>query len=375
MPITLVVPKEMKAGEKRTPFLPTLMSKFKEMGVDIYLQNGLGESCLFADSRYEGANFIDQAEKLYAMGDVIFKVQAPELHEIDQMKEGAILISFLNPYNNKALVKKLRDKKITSFAMEMIPRISRAQSMDALSSQAAVAGYKAVLMAANESIKFFPMLTTAAGTIRPSKVLVLGAGVAGLQAIATAKRLGAIVEAYDVRPEVKEQVESLGGRYIEAAIKAQGTGGYARELTQEEKDQQKELLSSHVATADAVICTAGVPGKLAPKIITKDMIERMNPGSVVIDLVAESGGNCELTKAAEIIMHQGIKIIGPLNVPSSLAVHSSEMYAKNLFNLFQLMIKDKALNLDFNDEIIAQTAVTHAGNICNDRIKQITEEA
>ncbi|OGT70225.1 MAG: NAD(P) transhydrogenase subunit alpha [Gammaproteobacteria bacterium RIFCSPLOWO2_02_FULL_42_9] len=370
MPLTLAVPKETQPGEKRTALVPALIKKFSALGLNIAIESGTSEHIFQKDTDYTDT----QIEKdIYAKADILIKVQPPTLEEIDQMKPGAILISFLNPYQQIDLVKKLAAKKITSFGMEMIPRISRAQNMDALSSQASVAGYKGALIAANTLSKLLPMLTTAAGTIRPSKILIIGVGVAGLQAIATAHRLGAIVEAYDVRPETKEQAESLGARFIQIDVTATGTGGYARELTDDEKRKQKAALTKHFVSADAIICTAGVPGKKAPVIITKEILDQMRPGSVIVDLVAELGGNCEVTEPNKIIDYHGITICGPTNVASSLATHASEMYSKNIFNLLQLIVKEGHVQLDWNDEIIAQTAVTHDGKIVNEKIRQITE--
>jgi H+-translocating NAD(P) transhydrogenase subunit alpha len=279
----------------------------------------------------------------------------------------------LLPFQRLDHINHLKERKITSFAMELVPRISRAQSMDVLSSQAAVAGYKAVLMAANLSQRFFPMLTTAAGTIRPAKAVIIGAGVAGLQAIATARRLGAIVEGYDVRAATKEQVESLGAKFIDIDVAAEGSGGYARELTEAEKQQQQAVLAKHIAAADVVITTAALPGRPSPKIIPTSMVNDMKPGSVIIDLAAEGGGNCELTQAGKQIDHNGITIYGPLDVPSMLAVHASEMYAKNLLNFLTPMIKDGQLSPDWDDEVIAESALTHAGEIRHEPTRQLVE--
>jgi NAD(P) transhydrogenase subunit alpha len=277
------------------------------------------------------------------------------------------------PHKEPERVAKMRDLGVTSLAMELVPRISRAQSMDALSSQAAVAGYKAALMAASLTGRFFPMLTTAAGTIRPAKVLVIGAGVAGLQAIATARRLGAMVEAYDVRAATKEQVESLGAKFVDMEIKAEGEGGYARDLTEEEKQRQQEILAQHVAQADAVITTAAIPGRPAPRIIPTAMVEGMKPGSVIVDLAAEGGGNCELTRPGEEVDHQAVTIYGPLNVPSMLPVHASEMYAKNLFNLLALMIQDGNLSPDWDDEVLAGSTLTRDGEIKHEPTRKLVE--
>ncbi|MBV8782648.1 MAG: NAD(P) transhydrogenase subunit alpha, partial [Gammaproteobacteria bacterium] len=271
---------------------------------------------------------------------------------------GAVLIGFMQPHARAAEVRSLKARGITSFAMELVPRISRAQSMDALSSQAAAAGYKAVLLAANALPKFMPMLTTAAGTIRPAQVLVIGAGVAGLQAIATAKRLGAVVEAYDVRAATREQVKSLGARFVETGVSAEGAGGYARELTAEERAQQQQVLEARIAAADAVISTAAVPGRPAPRIIPRAAVERMRPGSVLVDLAAEQGGNCELTQAGTTVEHAGVQIIGAVNLPATLAYHASEMYARNLFNFLRPALVGGELKIDWSDEVFAQSCLT-----------------
>jgi NAD(P) transhydrogenase subunit alpha len=269
----------------------------------------------------------------------------------------------MQAHARSAEVQALKQQGITSFAMELVPRISRAQSMDALSSQAAIAGYKAVLLAANELQKFLPMLTTAAGTIRPAQVLIIGAGVAGLQAIATARRLGAVVEAYDVRAATREQVRSLGAKFVDTGVSAEGAGGYARELTAEEKAKQQEVLDARIAAADAVVTTASVPGRTAPRIISRAAVERMRAGAVVVDIAAEQGGNCELTRAGETIEHQGVKIIGAVNLPASLAYNASEMYARNLYNFLKPALQQGELNIDWNDEVFAQSCLTHAGEI------------
>jgi NAD(P) transhydrogenase subunit alpha len=374
MPISVAVPTEQIPQERRVALVPDILQRVTKLGAQIIIEKAAGERAYFLDSDYQNCEIVDSSEDLYNKADVILKVQAPTEAEIAQMKEGAIIIGFMSPYNDLNRVAKLRDQKVTSFSMELIPRISRAQYMDALSSQAAVAGYKAVIRAADLANVFFPMLTTAAGTIRPAKVVVVGVGVAGLQAIATAKRLGANVEAYDIRPETKEQVESLGATFIEVDIKANADGGYARELTAEEKQRQQDKLAEHVAAANVVITTAAIPGRPSPKIITTAMVENMKPGSVIVDIAAEGGGNCELTQPGETIEHQNVTIEGPLNIPSQVPVHASEMYSKNLFNLLSLMIKDGELALDWEDEIIAQSALTHAGEIKHEKIKSLVEE-
>jgi len=302
--------------------------------------------------------------------DIILKVQPPTIEEVAGIREGAVVIGFMAPYENDARVQALADRRITSFSMELVPRITRAQAIDALSSQASIAGYKAVLLAANISPRLFPMLTTAAGTIKPSRVVVVGAGVAGLQAIATAKRLGAVVEAYDVRSATKEQVESLGGKFIDTGVKADGVGGYARELTDEEKAKQASVLADHIAKADAVITTAAIPGRPAPRIIDKATVERMKRGAVIIDLAAETGGNCELTEAGKDVDHNGVIIHGPTHVPSALCQHASEMYARNLYNMLTLIIKDGELVLDWDDQVLRDSCLTHDGEIRHEATRE-----
>ena len=371
MPLKVAAPRERASGERRVAIDPGIMVKLKQLGLDVLIEQGAGSAAQIADSAFQGATLVDSAQNLYQQADIVLKVQAPNAEEVAQLKNGSVLIGALNPYNNLDLIKQLRDKQITSYAMELIPRISRAQSMDILSSQAAVAGYKAAIMGADLSTRFFPMLTTAAGTIRPSKVIVIGAGVAGLQAIATARRLGAIVEAYDVRSATKEQVQSLGAKFIELGISAEGTGGYARELTEDEKRKQQEELAKHIATADVLITTAAVPGRPSPKIIPDSTVAGMKKGAVIIDLAAEGGGNCTLSKPGETIEHNGVVIHAPLNVASQVPVHASEMYAKNLLNFLSLMVKNGEYQPDFNDEIIAGACLTRDGVIVNEAIAKL----
>ncbi|MFO1352855.1 MAG: NAD(P) transhydrogenase subunit alpha [Gammaproteobacteria bacterium] len=360
MPISVAVPKETLAGERRVALDPGTAERVAKRGAIVLIERGAGLGAHQADAAYASrARLIDNAQALYHEADVLLKIQPPTLAEVEMMKDGATIVSFMQPHRNLEMVARLRDKNITSFAMELVPRISRAQSMDALSSQAAVAGYKAALMAADLAPVFFPMLTTAAGTVRPAKAVIIGAGVAGLQAIATCRRLGAQVEAYDIRAAAKEQVESLGARLIDTGVNAEGQGGYARELTAEEKQKQADVLAKHLAAASVVISTAAVPGRPAPKIITRAMVEGMKAGAVIVDLAADGGGNCELTEPGKTIEHNGVVIHGPLNIPSAIPVHASEMYAKNLFNFLSPMIKDGQLQLDWNDEVIAQSALTH----------------
>ncbi len=375
MPLRLAVPKEVTPGECRVAMEPGVAARLIKMGVEVTMQKGAGLSAHFTDDDFPNVKIVATAATLYKNADLVFKVQPPALKELDAMKEGAVVIGFMAPGKNPEITHKMCEKNITSLAMELVPRISRAQSMDALSSQAAIAGYKGALMGADLASVFFPMLTTAAGTIRPAKVLVIGAGVAGLQAIATAKRLGAVVEAYDVRSATKEQCESLGAKFIDTGVKAEGEGGYARELTAEEKQQQQDVLADHIAISDVVITTAAIPGKPSPRIISKEMVARMKTGAVVVDLAAEGGGNCELTEPGKTIEFEKRVIIhGPLNVPSQTPVHASEMYAKNLFNLISPFIKEGELVLDWDDEVVQKSALTHGGEVKSELCRRPLEE-
>jgi NAD(P) transhydrogenase subunit alpha len=371
MPIRLAVPKETITNERRIALEPGVAKKLVDMGVKVVMQKGAALSSYFSDEAFEGVELVDDADALYKGADLIFKVQPPTPEELSKIKDGAVVVSFMAPHKNADMIKIMCEKNITSLAMELVPRITRAQSMDALSSQASLAGYMGVIMGAQLAPVFFPMLTTAAGTIRPARVLVIGAGVAGLQAIATAKRLGAMVEAFDVRSATREQIESLGGKFIDTGVSAEGTGGYARELTDDEKKQQQEVLAKHVAQADVIISTAAIPGRPSPKIITEAMVNQMKVGAVIVDLASEGGGNCELTKPGETVDYQGrVTIHGPLNVPSELPVHASEMYAKNLFNLVSPFIKEGGeLELDFEDEVIAGCVLTHGGEVKAEQYK------
>jgi H+-translocating NAD(P) transhydrogenase subunit alpha len=364
MPVCIGVLAESSAHEARVALTPDVAAKFLELGATVALQRGAGNESHFRDDAFKGARIESAAADVLRGANVLLKVQPPTLAEIDALAPGTVVVGFMQAHREIDMVRRLRDKRITSFAVEFIPRISRAQSMDALSSQAAVAGYKAALLAANALDKFLPMLTTAAGTIRPAQVLVIGAGVAGLQAIATSRRLGAIVEAYDVRSATKEQIQSLGAKFVDTGVAAEGTGGYARELTAEEKAKQQAILDSHIAKADAVISTAAIPGRAAPRIISKAAVEAMGPGAVIVDLAAESGGNCELTVAGEtVVTPNGVKILGPRNLPSELARHASQMYARNLLNFLQPAIKGGALAIDWEDEVFAKSVLTHDGEI------------
>ena len=375
MTIKIGVPKEVREGEQRVALVPDSVNRLTKQDILVTLETGAGALAGYTDDYYENAEIAASSAEILSKSDICLTVNPATNEQIEQLKEGSILIGYLNPHSDLERFNKLKAKKISAFSMELIPRISRAQAMDALSSQASIAGYKAVLLASNLLGKFFPMLTTAAGTIRPSKVLVIGAGVAGLQAIATARRLGAIVEGYDVRAAVKEQVESLGAKFVDIEIKAEGEGGYARELTDEERQQQQAILAKHVAAADVVVSTAAIPGRPSPLIINTQMVEGMRGGSVIVDLAAEGGGNCELTKIDETVLHNGVKIYGPANVPSMLGNHASELYAKNLLNFLELLIRDGAINIDLEDEILSASLITHGGEIHHAGIKELLEGA
>jgi len=363
MPVTIGALKESAPQETRVSLTPEIADKLAKEGAQVLMERGAGERARFPDSAYKNVAWAEGPDPVLAAADVLLAVQPLTVAQIAQLKPSAVVIGFMQPHARAAEVRALKQRGLTAFAMELVPRISRAQSMDALSSQAAIAGYKAVLIAASQLQKFFPMLTTAAGTIRPSQVLVIGAGVAGLQAIATARRLGAVVEAYDVRSATREQVKSLGARFVETGVSAEGTGGYARELTAAEKAQQQEALDARIAAADAVVTTASVPGRPAPKIISRAAVERMRPGSVVVDIAAEQGGNCELTRANEVLEHQGVRIVGPVNLAADLAYNASEMYARNLYNFLKPALARGELVIDWNDEVFAQSCLTRGGEI------------
>lgn len=371
MSIVISVPAEVRAGEQRVALVPEIAKKLAAAGASIHIQTGAGKYAGYSDEDYQaaGAN-ISADDALLGSADIVLTVNPLTGEQLHKLRDHSVLIGYQNPWSETVRFQLLQQKGVSAFSMELIPRISRAQAMDSLSSQASIAGYKGVLMAASLSGKFFPMLTTAAGTVRPSKVLIIGAGVAGLQAIATARRLGAMVEAYDVRAAVKEQVESLGAKFVDIDIKAEGSGGYARELTEEEKQKQQAILARHVAASDVVICTAAIPGRASPRIISADMVNQMKGGAVIVDLAAEGGGNCELTRPGETHVHQRVTIHGPINVPATVPNHASELYAKNLFNLLGLIIRDSALHMDLDDPIIKDSLITHAGNIVNTAVRE-----
>ena len=375
MAIQICVPKEVREDEHRVALVPDIVNRLAKLGLEVNIQAGAGELVGYTDADYINATIIESSAELLGKADITLMVNPATPEQIDQFRDGSIVIGFMNPHSDLDRFNQLKAKNISALSMELVPRISRAQAMDALSSQASIAGYKAVLLGSNILGKFLPMLTTAAGTIRPSRVLVIGAGVAGLQAIATARRLGAIVEGYDVRAAVKEQVESLGAKFVDIEIKAEGSGGYARELTEEEKQQQQGILAKHVAAADIIVSTAAIPGRPSPRIISKEMVEGMRGGSVIVDLAAEGGGNCELTKFGETVIHKGVKIYGPANVPSMVGNHASELYAKNLLNLLELLIQEGEIKVDLEDEIINDCLITHAGAIHHAGIKEQLEGA
>ena len=360
------VPKETAAGERRVALVPEVVDRLMKDGVGVVVETGAGAGAHKPDSAYEqaGATLGDGFS-----GDVVAKVAPPSAEEIARLRRGGVLVGFLQPLTAADTVRALADAEVTSFAMEAIPRITRAQSMDALSSQATVTGYLAALIAAEELPRFFPMLTTAAGTVRPAKALVLGAGVAGLQAIATARRLGAAVQAFDVRSAVKEQIESLGARFLQLDMgleDAEAAGGYARPLTEEEQQRQRELLAEAIGQMDAVISTAAVPGRPAPLLITEQAVRNMSPGSVIVDLAAESGGNCELTEPGETVVREDVTIVGPLGLASRMADHASSLYARNVQSLLGLMVKEGELSLDFDDEVLAGACITRDGQIVHE---------
>jgi NAD(P) transhydrogenase subunit alpha len=373
MAVKIAVLKETRANEKRVALVPAVAEKLAKLGAEISMQSGAGLNVKLADAAYKNVNFVANPQGLVSDADVVLSVQPPSADIVNAMKDGAILLSFVYAHKEPDLVKLMRDKKITCFAMELVPRISRAQAMDALSSQAALAGYYGALLGATNLARILPMMTTAVGSIRPAKALVMGLGVAGLQALATARRLGAMTEGYDVRPETKEQAESLGAKFVDTGVDARGAGGYARELTAEEKEKIASVVTKHIQQADIIITTAAIPGRPSPKLISKAQVDGMKAGAVIVDLAAEGGGNCEYTQPGETIQVGQITIVAPLNVPSLLGEHASELYAKNQLNLLELMIKDKELKLDWEDEIIAKTVLTHGGDIKNEAAKKAVE--
>ncbi|MFB2898084.1 Re/Si-specific NAD(P)(+) transhydrogenase subunit alpha [Aerosakkonemataceae cyanobacterium BLCC-F50] len=379
----LAVAKEIEMGENRVALIPDTVARLVKQGIEVWVEAGAGERSFFADEAYTaaGAKIISDPYTLWGEADILVKVSPPQerdgRHEVDMLREGAILVGFTNPLGNPTLAQRLAQRRITTLSMELIPRTTRAQSMDALSSQASVAGYQAALIAAAAAPKFFPMLTTAAGTIAPAKVFIIGAGVAGLQAIATARRLGAVVEAFDIRPAVKEEVQSLGAKFVEVKLDEEtvADNGYAKEISEVSKQKTQETIAEHVKISDVVITTAQVPGKKAPLLVTEEMVAQMKPGSVIVDIAAEQGGNCACTQPGRDIRYNGVTIIGTINLPSSTPIHSSQMYAKNILTLLQYLInKEGEFNLNFEDDIVKSTCVTHAGEIRNQKVQEALDQ-
>ena len=371
----LAIPKENINGETRVAATPGTVKDLIKSGMEVFVESKAGQNSYFSDQEYKdaGANIVDSEDELLSQADVIIKVLPPSNEQVLKIKPNAAIISFCQTTRELDTVKAMRDRSLTGFSMHLVPRTTLAQKMDALSSQANIAGYKSVLIAASRLSVYMPLLMTAAGTIRPAKVLVLGAGVAGLQAIATAKRLGAQVEAFDVRPVVKEQVESLGAKFIQVEAgedEGVGEGGYAKETSDEYKRLQQQLIHDHISKADVVITTALIPGRPAPLLIPTSMVDAMKPGSIIMDLASENGGNCELTKKDETITHNGVIIDGTSNIPGTMPVHASELYAKNVAALLTYMVKDGELNLDLEDEIISGSMYTHNGEITHKPTKE-----
>ncbi|HEV3229489.1 MAG TPA: Re/Si-specific NAD(P)(+) transhydrogenase subunit alpha [Solirubrobacteraceae bacterium] len=371
------VPTETAEGERRVALVPDAIHRLSGRGIDVIVEAGAGASALIPDNQFAdaGATVSADLDPVYA-ADVVVKVAPPSAEEVGRLARGGVLIGFLAPLTSPQTTRALAQARVTAFAMEAIPRISRAQSMDALSSQSNVAGYRAALLAADHIGRFFPMLMTAAGTIPPAKVLVLGAGVAGLQALATARRLGAQTTGYDVRPEVAEQVRSLGAKFLDLGVEATGEGGYARELTDEERERQSQALDEAIAGFDVVITTALVPGRPAPKLISAAAVQAMKPGSVIVDLAAEAGGNCELTEPGQTVVRHDVKIIGPLNLPSAMPEHASQLYARNVQALLELFVSDDGeLKLDWDDEIVSGACIVRDGEIVNAGARAAVEAA
>ena len=361
------VPKETAANERRVALVPDTAGRLVKTGFEVLVEQGAGAAAAFPDDAYRaaGAGLVATPADVFGRSDVVLKVQPPSTAEVGLCREGAALVALFQPAAERDVVAALAARKLTAFSLALLPRITRAQPMDVLSSQATVAGYKAVLLAASTAGRLFPMLVTAAGTLPPARVLVLGAGVAGLQAIATARRLGAVVSAFDVRPAVKEQVESLGAKFLQLEIgeQAEAAGGYAKQLSEETHRRELAFIAQHVKDADVVITTAAIPGKRAPILITSDAVRGMKPGSVIVDLAAETGGNCEVTEPGAEVRRDGVVILGPLNLPSTLPLHASQMYARNVSSFLLHVTRDGKLVVDFDDEIIRETCVTHAGEV------------
>ncbi len=376
------VPKETYPGERRVALVPSSVAPLVKSGLRVLVEAKAGLAAGFTDDAYAdaGAQVIDDREEIFRTADVLLQVRGlganphAGMADLPFMRDGQVVIAPCDPLGNVEAIRQLAERRVTLFAMELIPRITRAQSMDVLSSMATIAGYKAVLLAADRLPKMFPLMMTAAGTLTPAKVFVIGAGVAGLQAIATSKRLGAVVHAYDVRPAVKEQVESVGATFVEVPLEtssAEGAGGYAKQLGEEFYQKQRELMARTVAGSDVCITTAAIPGKPSPRIITAEAVEGMAPGSIIVDLAAERGGNCELTKADETVVRNGVTILGPTNLPAEVPTHASQMLAKNLTNFLKLVTRGGEFNLNLDDEIVRATLATHRGEVVNAQIREL----
>ncbi|MBC7886013.1 MAG: Re/Si-specific NAD(P)(+) transhydrogenase subunit alpha [Saprospiraceae bacterium] len=371
----IVVTKEIKDEDKRVAITPDTVKTLVKAGFDVMIENGAGSESFISDEQYvkAGANIVSGAADLLTQADVLLKVNPPSLKEIDSLKSGCVVISFLYAFNNKDIVDALVRKNISAFSMDAVPRTTKAQRMDALSSQASLGGYKAVMMGANALGKIFPLMMTAAGTITPAKTLIFGAGVAGLQALATAKRLGSVVEVTDIRPGTKEEVESIGGRFLQVegddSVKVEG--GYVKEVSEEYLRKQKEMINKHVADADLVITTAAVLGRKSPVLISAEMVETMKTGAVIVDLAAESGGNCALTQVGKTIIHNGVTIIGERNLPGLLPQNSSEMYSRNISTLFLYLADNEGFKWDLQDEITKGCLITHKGEIVHEATKTL----
>ena len=370
--MTIAIMAESRPGERRVALVPEAARFYTRRGLRLRLEAGAGVGASFPDREYEeaGVAVVPGRDALLAEAGAVLKVQPPTLEEVAALAPGSVLVCHLDPLGSTEVIEALATRGVTAFAVELIPRITRAQKMDVLSSQATVAGYKAVLSGAGAMTRFLPMLTTAAGTVRPAKAMILGAGVAGLQAIATARRLGAVVSAFDIRPAVKEQVQSLGATFLEATLdeSAEDEGGYATELSEEQHERELELIATHIRDHDLVVTTAQIPGRPAPVLITAEMVGTMRPGSVIVDLASETGGNCELTVAGRTVDHDGVTVMGPANLPAELPYHASQMYARNLASFVDDLFDDEGA-IDFDDEITAATCVTHGGDITNERVR------
>lgn len=380
--LIVVVPREADPTENRVALVPAGAAVLVKAGVTVRIQAEAGLAAGFPDAQYveKGAEIVSDRAELLKTADVVLQVKAlgacgtTGADDISLLQDGQVLISSCDPLSFPGLVKTVAERGVTAFSLELVPRITRAQSMDILSSMATVAGYRAVLLAATAAPRMFPMMMTAAGTLKPARILVIGAGVAGLQAIATAKRLGAVVYGYDIRPAVREQVESLGGKFVELDVEAgqaETTGGYAKEMDEDFYRRQREAMKRVIADCDVVITTAAIPGKKAPILVTTEMVEAMAPGSVVVDLAAERGGNCEVTSPGETIQHGGVTVLGPCNLPSDVPVHASEMFSKNCVTFLQLLIRDGQLNIDLEDEIVSETLLTRGRQVVNNRVREL----